>query len=83
MNVSLTIMEDADGVFSVAYCGRDCSSAMEALTDAIATGKFVKGGVVRSPEAIKTRVYSHQESAPPAPAAPSKGWAAEAAKAKK
>lgn len=72
MNVSLTIMEDSAGEFSVAYCGRDCSEAMAALDAAIATGKFASGGVVRSPEPIKRRAYDGQAAPAPVAAKPKK-----------
>ena len=55
MNVSLTIMEDADGNPSIAYFGRDCTEALATLEREIATGKFVIGHVVRDPTVIKSR----------------------------
>ena len=55
MNVSLTIMEDADGNPSIAYFGRDCTEALATLEREIGTGKFVIGHVVRDPTVIKSR----------------------------
>jgi len=70
MNVSLTIMEDADGNPSVAYFGRDCTEALATLEREIATGKFAIGHVVRDPTVIKSRRPPDPVPVPPAEPAP-------------
>lgn len=67
MDVSLTILFDAAGVPTCAYCGQDATAALEALEAAGLTGKFAKGYVVKSPDYLKKRTF---EVAPAAPAAP-------------
>lgn len=57
MNVSITVMEDADGNPSISYSGRDCTAALETLNREIASGKYVIGHVIRDPDTIKTRRY--------------------------